>query len=684
MEMEEEVISNKDSIRNRLQRYFLGMTLSVLAVMSVFSLVYFFYTTRNDAGSGIRNKLVLAQVFMETEKTNVKNMAENIANNHAIQLGLQLESPSRISEYLKGAFTNNTSNYSISVFNNRGSALVENQRLTAGEQLLLTNALAGEKSTSTALSYYKQDESPSYVCACPVYYNKDVIGVIIVRFIFTENLDFFINLSKNLSCDLMVYLNAEPVVATSAHSIDKSLYSTVAFSDSAYEKISLTSSGLNEYIGILGDNGTSCGVLHLYVSSIPYVRTFVTAAIVYCICGVIIMILVILLVIKISNGILLPINALLEGVNIVRSGDLKHEIMLGIHDEIGRLGVAFNDMRAQLDEKMTTITDMNESLENKVNERTSTLNKLNENMKHYLSPQLYQSIVGGERDASTSKHYRKKLTVFFSDVKNFTATTESLDPDEISRLLNDYLDKMSEIAEKYGGTIDKYVGDAVMVFFGDPVFTSDKDHAMRAVKMAMEMQQYMVKFRAIWEDKGIANPFHVRMGINTGYCTIGNFGSETKMDYTIIGSNVNLAARFEAAADPDSILMSAETYALVRKEIECFEAGSFMMKGISEPVKGYTPVKLKDMTKQPLAEVEGTKIAFMSKRVDLRNMTKGEKRELLLSIKDVFDTIKKEKDIGKDIDEKPVMKSLDEPEKAQRVDTSGMKSLDEPEKTQKL
>jgi|GEM_PF-1929012 len=667
-----EMIANRDSIKTRLRRYFLGITLAIISVMSVFSMVYFYFATKNDAVTMIRNKLVLSQVFMATQKDSVKSFAGNLANNHAVQLGLQLKSPTRIQEYI----SKNTvvdRKYSVAVYGDDGMPIVEPGKLSTSEQMLLNSALGGNPVVSTAVSFYDNVQSTSYVCAYPVMYSKNIIGVILVRFIFKENLNFFITLSKNLECDLMVYLDSTPVVATANHSVSKDLYSRAAFSESSYEEISLASKGLNEYMGLKSQDGTSCGLLHLYVSSISYIRIFLMAIVIYVITAIILMIFAILLVMKISNSILQPINTLLEGVNIVRQGNLKHEIELKVHDEIGRLGTAFNEMREELDDKISTITDMNDSLEEKISERTSTINKLNENMKHYLSPQLYASIAGGERDVSTSRHYRKKLTVFFSDVVNFTATTDALEPEDLSNLLNSYLDNMARIAEKYKGTIDKYVGDAVMVFFGDPEFTSDKDHALRAVNMAIEMQEYLVTFRREWQSKGIANPFHVRMGINTGYCTIGNFGSEMKMDYTIIGNNVNMAARFEAAAKPDTILMSPDTYALIADKIECVKAGTYSLKGIPHPIDAYSPVGVKTEKGTTFAVMDGSEIVFPSRNIELSNIDKKKRRELLVSIKEIFDKVKgiqvKEASAEPAPDTSTPI-SMDEPEKAKLISES--------------
>jgi len=146
---------------------------------------------------------------------------------------------------------------------------------------------------------------------------------------------------------------------------------------------------------------------------------------------------------------------------------------------------------------------------------------------------------------------------------------------------------------KWGGTIDKFIGDAIMIFFGAPEFTSDKDHAVRCVKMAMEMQEKMKDLRAEWEDLGHEEPLHIRIGINTGYATVGTFGSEERLDYTILGSSVNMASRLETACRPDGITVSHTTYSLIKNEIECDSKGSIEAKGFSEPVKIYEVVGLK-------------------------------------------------------------------------------------------
>src|SRR5688500_10728120 len=211
---------------------------------------------------------------------------------------------------------------------------------------------------------------------------------------------------------------------------------------------------------------------------------------------------------------------------------------------------------------------VNTHLERSANARR--LQALSEKLGRYLAPQVYKSLFDGSRDAEI-KTQRKKLTVFFSDIKDFTASTAKCQPEDITFLLNSYFSEMSKIALEYGGTLDKFIGDAMVIFFGDPETCGVKEDALQCVKMAMAMQRRMSELQILWREMGSDKTFQVRMGINTGYCDVGNFGSDLRMDYTIIGSEVNMAARLEQAADPGGILISKETYSLVRDEIVAIE-----------------------------------------------------------------------------------------------------------------
>ncbi|MEI7457371.1 MAG: adenylate/guanylate cyclase domain-containing protein [Nitrosomonadales bacterium] len=220
-------------------------------------------------------------------------------------------------------------------------------------------------------------------------------------------------------------------------------------------------------------------------------------------------------------------------------------------------------------------------------ERTATLKALSDKLSKYFSPQVYQAIFDGTQDVKIETK-RKKLTIFFSDIKDFTETTEGLEPEDLTLLLNEYFSEMSQIAQQYGATIDKFIGDAMLIFLGDPQTLGIKEDALQCVRMAVAMQQRMAVLQKKWRENGYLQPFHMRIGINTGYCDVGNFGSEYRMDYTIIGAQVNLAARLEQAGDPDGIMLSHETYELVQAEFVCEEREPVKAKGVNKEIRCFS------------------------------------------------------------------------------------------------
>jgi adenylate cyclase len=243
-------------------------------------------------------------------------------------------------------------------------------------------------------------------------------------------------------------------------------------------------------------------------------------------------------------------------------------------------GVSFIGLQRR---QAATIQGMNKELET----ANEFLSGLSLKISRYLSPQIYKSIFSGEKDVTIHTE-RKKLTIFFSDIKDFTALTERLQPEQITALLNEYFTEMSKIALYYGGTIDKFVGDAMLIFFGDPETEGEAQDAKACLQMAAEMQHRLAELNTKWRKEGVESPFRVRMGINTGYCNVGNFGSTDRMDYTIIGAEANLAARLQSIAEPGHIVLSYETYALVRDSVVAHALPSITMKGISREVVPYS------------------------------------------------------------------------------------------------
>src|SRR5262245_39919194 len=255
---------------------------------------------------------------------------------------------------------------------------------------------------------------------------------------------------------------------------------------------------------------------------------------------------------------------------------------------------------------------------------------LSTKLSKYLSPQVYSSIFTGQRSVEIASN-RKKLTVFFSDIADFTATTDDLESEELTGLLNHYLTEMSKIALEHGATIDKYVGDAIMAFFGDPETKGIKEDAAACVKMAIAMQRRMRELQWEWRDSGLEKPFQLRIGINTGYCTVGNFGSEERMDYTIIGKEVNLSSRLQSHAELGGILISHETYSLVKDIILVEERDPIQAKGFPKPVRNYSVLDHHDQLIAPnkviREEKDGLRVF-----VDLQKMDKASAVETLEDI----------------------------------------------------
>ena len=256
--------------------------------------------------------------------------------------------------------------------------------------------------------------------------------------------------------------------------------------------------------------------------------------------------------------------------------------------------------------------------EQDLTEKSTTLAALSSKLAKYLAPQVYDSIFTGRQDVKIVSA-RKKLTVCFSDLVGFTEITDQMESEDLTQLLNQYLTEMSKIALQYGATIDKYVGDAIVMFFGDPTTLGVKQDAVACVQMAIAMQQRVGELAQEWRGIGIGTPLRCRIGIHTGYCTVGNFGSEDRMDYTMVGGTVNLASRLEHEAPPGGILISFETCAHVKDEVHCEERGQVQVKGIAYPIATYAVLG-------PKQDPERDVTAHLRLDIDPDRMTDDERR----------------------------------------------------------
>lgn len=328
-----------------------------------------------------------------------------------------------------------------------------------------------------------------------------------------------------------------------------------------------------------------------------------------------------------------PLARLLVSINRARGSEEREPVAWDSTDELGQVITAYNEMQAKQQEYEGELHTARDTLEDRVHERTAELAAKSTQLEHlakqlskYLSPQVYESIFQGRQEVKIAAT-RKKLTVFFSDIADFVETADRLESEELTQLLNHYLTEMSRIALDHGATIDKYVGDAILIFFGDPETRGVREDARACVRMAIAMRERMRELEGVWRAAGIAHPLRCRMGIHTDFCTVGNFGSEDRLDYTIIGRGVNTASRLESLATPGEILISYETYAHVTDEIACEEKGEVKIKGLAYPVATYQVLGPRDAASLPLASEKTDWAALIAK--DPEAMTEAERREAI-------------------------------------------------------
>lgn len=206
----------------------------------------------------------------------------------------------------------------------------------------------------------------------------------------------------------------------------------------------------------------------------------------------------------------------------------------------------------------------------------------------YLAPSVIEQLTNNPEFLKLGGE-KKVLTAFFSDVAGFSTISEKLSPDELVNLLNEYLTEMTDIVLEHSGTVDKFEGDAIIAFFGAPV--PYDDHALRACLVSIDMQKSLAKLREKWSKEPhwpkIVHSMQMRIGLNTGPMVVGNMGSKTRMDYTMMGDSVNLAARLEGANKQYGTLnmISEHTYKDVKGSVEVRELDLIRVVGKTEPVR---------------------------------------------------------------------------------------------------
>ena len=272
-----------------------------------------------------------------------------------------------------------------------------------------------------------------------------------------------------------------------------------------------------------------------------------------------------------------------------------------------------------------------------IEEKSAQLENLATRLAKYLSPQIYKSIFE-EKQEVKSVHSRKNLTIFFSDIIQFTDLTDTMEPEKLAKVINSYLSEMTTIAVKSGGTIDKFIGDAIMVFFGDPETEGEVQDALKCVEMAILMRQRVEQLQKHWKKMGVINGLGIRMGISTGFCTVGNFGSDLRLDYTVLGSPVNLAARLQSAADRNGILIDENTNNLINDVVQTEKNNTITPKGFVRPIDTFI---LKDFKSQSHKD-QRKMLSHSGERIEINVIDSSDIRAAIEELKNIQEKFEKE------------------------------------------
>ena len=253
------------------------------------------------------------------------------------------------------------------------------------------------------------------------------------------------------------------------------------------------------------------------------------------------------------------------------------------------LATAAKQLIAQVEKQsrqLNRLVKLSDATEERLMKTNGKLGLLTANLSRFVPPTVVDRLMVAE-DLQIGRKDRRELTVFFSDIVGFTAMTEQMEPEHLSSLLVDYFSEMNRLCERWGVTLDQFIGDAIVIFFGAPESQGSEADARLAVGMALEMQDRLCSLRVKWADLGHSIPLHVRIGLATGYATVGNFGSDRRMHYTAIGNAVNEAARIQSLCEPGKVYIGEDTYMQVRDSFSTTVRDKVRLRGQQKRVQLY-------------------------------------------------------------------------------------------------
>ena len=281
-----------------------------------------------------------------------------------------------------------------------------------------------------------------------------------------------------------------------------------------------------------------------------------------------------------SWSLIRPVRKIDVALARIAEGDFDQHVDVPNRDEFGRLTTNLNRTSTRLSALYSELTVLNQNLEKTIEEQLSQLHRT-EQLRRYVSPKVADAIIN-EGSPVTLAPTRRNLSILVSDIRGFTEMSERMEPEELVDALNQYFSSMTEVVFSHGGTLDKYLGDGILAFFGEPI--PFQDHAKRAVATAFDMLTGLEWLRNLWMAR-YQEELAIGIGVSTGYVTVGNIGSADRIDYTVIGNHVNLASRLATNAHSGQVLVTGSTLGAVRDEVEATEMESLTLKGVQRPVR---------------------------------------------------------------------------------------------------
>jgi class 3 adenylate cyclase/CHASE3 domain sensor protein len=283
-----------------------------------------------------------------------------------------------------------------------------------------------------------------------------------------------------------------------------------------------------------------------------------------------------------SWSLIRPVRKMDLALARIADGDFTQQIDVPNRDEFGRLTTNLNRTSGQLATLYHDLEELNQNLEKTVEDQLGQIRRA-EQLRRYLAPQVADAVLNGGAPVSLTST-RRNLSILVANIRGFTSMSEGMEPEEVIDGLNQHFAVMTDVVFRHGGTLDKYIGDGILAFFGDPI--PFEDHAERAVVTALEMRQRLRGLRTRWSSERDGG-LDVGIGVATGYVTVGNIGSDTRTEYTVIGNHVKLASHLAQMAGPDQILVSEKTLAssAIRERVDAITLDAIEVEGFRQLVR---------------------------------------------------------------------------------------------------